>query len=120
MMSKMNDNAIPRDAKEADMMLKEHGDLFDDIAAQKERIAKARALALEILKKNPNSKEAKEMLRRLDEEERMLDELWARKQKELTDNRDLQVWKVILPTLFQALCLLNSSFCIIVGTFIFD
>lgn len=50
------------------------------------------ALGREIMFKNPNAHDVKDKVKKLEEEERILDEMWANRQKQLQDAYDLQVW----------------------------
>ena len=55
------------------------------------RYKKLEALAQKILAKNPNATDVLDKLKQLKDEQDQMEELWAKKNKELTDAKDLQV-----------------------------
>ncbi|XP_067682927.1 spectrin beta chain, non-erythrocytic 5-like isoform X3 [Haliotis asinina] len=83
---------MPHDIQSAERMLKEHEEVGDDIKAHKDKFAKLRALGAEVLAKNPNAQDVKDRLKRLDDEERAIDELYRQRQKQLQDAYNLQVF----------------------------
>jgi len=91
MKAKLKGKEMPHDVAEAEALLKEHGDLYDDLMSNKDRLDKMIALAEKILAKDPNNKEVQERLRQLKAERDLLDELWKKKQQDLLAAKDLQV-----------------------------
>ncbi|XP_055956724.1 spectrin beta chain, non-erythrocytic 2 isoform X1 [Patella vulgata] len=83
---------MPHDIKSAERMLKENGELADDIAAYKDKFAKIRVLGNEVLAKDPNARDVKEKMERLAAEERLINDLWKQRQKQLQDAYDQQVF----------------------------
>ena len=55
------------------------------------RYKKLEALADKILAKNPNATDVFDKLKQLKAEQDLMEELWEKKNKELTDAKDLQV-----------------------------
>jgi len=55
------------------------------------RFKKLEALAQKILAKNPNATDVLDKLQQLKAEQDQMEEMWERKNKELTDAKDLQV-----------------------------
>ena len=55
------------------------------------RFAKAKALGRSILEKNPNAQDVRDKLKRLEEEEQAVENLWKQRQKQLQDAYNLQV-----------------------------
>ena len=57
------------------------------------RYRKLEALAQKILAKNPNATEVLDKLEQLKSEQDEMEELWKKKNKELSDAKDLQVFQ---------------------------
>jgi len=55
------------------------------------RYKKLEALAQKILEKNPNATEVLDKLKQLKAEQDQMEEMWEKKNKQLTDAKDLQV-----------------------------
>ena len=55
------------------------------------RYKKLEALADKILAKNPNATDVLDKLKQLKAEQDLIEDLWEKKNKELTDAKDLQV-----------------------------
>jgi len=91
MKMKLREKQVPHGVAEADELLKQNKEMFDDIAANKARLDEMIALAEKILEKDPNNKEVQEALRKLKAERDLLDELWKKKNAELIAAKDLQV-----------------------------
>ncbi|XP_076441755.1 spectrin beta chain, non-erythrocytic 5-like [Babylonia areolata] len=83
---------LPHDIKSAEQMQKEHDELMDDIKAHRDKFAKAKALGRSILEKNPNAQDVRDKLKRLEEEERAVENMWKDRQKQLQDAYNLQVF----------------------------
>ncbi|KAK7105089.1 spectrin beta chain, non-erythrocytic 5-like isoform X3 [Littorina saxatilis] len=83
---------LPHDIKSAEQMQKEHEELMDDIKAHRDKFAKAKALGRSILEKNPNNQEVRDKLKRLEEEEKAVENQWKQRQKQLQDAYNLQVF----------------------------
>jgi len=58
------------------------------------RYKKLEALAQKILAKDPNATEVLDKLKQLKAEQDQMEEMWEKKNKELTDAKDLQVGRV--------------------------
>ncbi|KAH9509152.1 hypothetical protein Btru_049222 [Bulinus truncatus] len=82
----------PHDIKSAEEMLKIHDEVLDDIKAHKDKVKATIALGKEILSKNPNAKDVQEKVKKLEEEERAINQLWAARKKDLQDAYNLQVF----------------------------
>ncbi|XP_041352702.1 spectrin beta chain, non-erythrocytic 5-like isoform X2 [Gigantopelta aegis] len=83
---------LPHDIQSAEQMLKEHDDLGTDIKAHKDKFDKLKALAHEILAKNPNAQDVKDKLKKLQDEENAINELYKQRQKQLQDAYNQQVF----------------------------
>ena len=59
------------------------------------RYKKLEALAQNILAKNPNATEVLDRLKQLKDEQDQMEDLWEKKNKELTNARDLQVSHIV-------------------------
>lgn len=64
---------------------------FYDVCLIVSRYKKLEALAQKILAKNPNATDVLDKLQQLKAEQDQMEEMWERKNKELTDAKDLQV-----------------------------
>ncbi|KAL8620004.1 hypothetical protein ACOMHN_015286 [Nucella lapillus] len=83
---------LPHDIKSAEQMQKEQDELMDDIKAHRDKFAKAKALGNSILEKNPNAQDVRDKLKRLEEEEKAVENMWKHRQKQLQDAYNLQVF----------------------------
>ncbi|CAL1542371.1 unnamed protein product [Lymnaea stagnalis] len=82
----------PHDIKSAEEMLKAHEEVLDDIKAHKNKIKTTCALGRDITAKNPNAKDVKEKVKKLEDEERAINSMWEARQKDLSDAYNLQVF----------------------------
>ncbi|KAK3092932.1 hypothetical protein FSP39_009051 [Pinctada imbricata] len=90
--AKLASAEIPRDVQMAEQMMKEHEDLKDDIDTHKPKFENIRALGASILGKDPKAQDVKDMLHKLDEDEKAIDDMWKNRNKQLQDAYDLQTF----------------------------
>ncbi|KAK3737897.1 hypothetical protein RRG08_028522 [Elysia crispata] len=83
---------MPHDIKSAETMLKEHEDVLEDIKAHKPKMQSTCALGRDILSRNPKATEVKDKMKKLEDEEKAIDDLWTTRQKHLQDAYNLQVF----------------------------
>ncbi|BFZ07506.1 hypothetical protein BsWGS_10543 [Bradybaena similaris] len=83
---------MPHDIKSAEAMLKTHDEVLDDIKAHKGKIKSTCALGKDIVAKNPKAIDVKDKVKKLEDEEKAVDDLWAARQKQLQDAYNLQVF----------------------------
>lgn len=108
---RLKENDIPRDLKSAEELLKNHNDLLDDINDTDDkyasfvmlsyhicycggffRLAKVLAMGQDILRKNPDAKEVADLMKALKAQQEAIKNNWLKKQKDLQDAKDLQVF----------------------------
>ncbi|CAD5123350.1 DgyrCDS11708 [Dimorphilus gyrociliatus] len=89
--TKLNDHRKPRDAADAEAMLKEHADTKAEIDAYADKVEKARLRAQAILAERPDAPGVREELARMEEELANLREAWEAKDKDLRDALALQM-----------------------------
>ncbi|XP_055880886.1 spectrin beta chain, non-erythrocytic 2-like isoform X3 [Biomphalaria glabrata] len=82
----------PHDIKSAEEMLKIHSEVLDDIKAHKDKLKATCDLGRDILSKNPNAKDVQEKVKKLEEEEKAINQLWAARKKDLQDAHNLQIF----------------------------
>lgn len=89
--AKLNNKRKPRDAADAEAMLKEHADTKAEIDAYEDKVKKARERAQAILAERPDAPGVREELARMEEELANLREAWEAKDKDLRDALALQM-----------------------------
>ncbi|XP_059148013.1 spectrin beta chain, non-erythrocytic 2-like isoform X3 [Physella acuta] len=82
----------PHDIKSAEEMLKAHDEVLDDIKSHKAKLKSTIDLGKDIISKNRNAQDVKDKVKKLEEEERAINNLWAARQKDLMDAYNLQVF----------------------------
>ncbi|KAK2186886.1 hypothetical protein NP493_185g03008 [Ridgeia piscesae] len=88
--SELREKEVPRDVTEAEALLKKHQDLKSDINANAAKFDQTDGLGRKILEKCPEDKDVKSKLTQLRADQRIIQELWKKKEKDLRDARELQ------------------------------
>ncbi|XP_069119024.1 LOW QUALITY PROTEIN: spectrin beta chain-like [Argopecten irradians] len=92
MKSKLATNEMPRDVQMAEAMIKDHDELADDIEAHKPKFEQVKALACSVLHKTPDAADVKDKLGKLEEDEKVINEMWIHRKNQLQDAYDLQAF----------------------------
>ncbi|KAL4238363.1 Spectrin beta chain [Mactra antiquata] len=88
----LKNNELPRDVQTAENLLKDHKELKDDIDAHKPVFEEVQAVGAAVLNKAPDSQDVKDKMKRLDNDEKTIDDMYQKRLKDLQDAYDLQVF----------------------------
>ena len=92
MKAKLAKSDLPRDVQAAEIMLKEHVELAEDIQGHKPKFADVQKLGKSVLEKDPKNSAVKDKLQKLQENEAVIDDMWQKRMEQLQDSHDLQVF----------------------------
>ncbi|XP_071162084.1 spectrin beta chain-like isoform X8 [Mytilus edulis] len=92
MKAKLAKSDMPKDVQAAEIMLKEHAELSEDIQAHKPKFVDVKKLGNSVLKKDPKNDDVKGKLDKLQEDEAVIDDMWQKRMDQLQDAHDLQVF----------------------------
>ncbi|XP_063863704.1 spectrin beta chain, non-erythrocytic 2-like isoform X24 [Scylla paramamosain] len=90
--NELNSNEPARDVTTAEILLKSHQDLGDDIRAHQDEFSELSQLGEKLLKRNPDFAEVKEKMAQLGEEQRAIHRGWQEKGDWLRQCMDLQLF----------------------------
>ncbi|XP_061172689.1 spectrin beta chain, non-erythrocytic 5-like [Saccostrea echinata] len=88
--AKLQNAEMPRELQTAEIMIQEHQDLGEDIKAHKPKFEDIRVLGSSILDKDPDASDVENKLKKLGEDEEVIDRMWADRNLQLQHAYELQ------------------------------